>query len=43
LTVIKQAPQIFNVEIFHPRELNELEVREQYYIKFWNRCAASEN
>jgi len=43
LAVIKQAAQKFNVERFNHRQLNELEVREQYQIKISNIFAALEN
>jgi len=43
LTVGSQAAQRFDGEIFNIWKLNELEVREQYQIKFLNRFAASEN
>jgi hypothetical protein len=33
LAVSKQAAQIFDVERFNPKKLNELEVRKQYQIK----------
>ena len=43
MAVIKQAAQKFNVERFNHRQLNELEVREQYQIKISNIFAALEN
>jgi hypothetical protein len=43
LEVSKQAAQIFNVERFNLRKVNELEVRKQYQIKISNRFAALEN
>jgi hypothetical protein len=43
LTVRKQAGQKFDVERFNLRELNELEVREEYQIEISKRFAALEN
>ena len=43
LTVRKQAGQKFDVEWFNLRELNELEVREEYQIEISKRFAALEN
>jgi hypothetical protein len=43
LTVRKQAGQKFDVKRFNLRELNELEVREQYQIEISKRFAALEN
>jgi len=39
----KQAAQIFDVEKFNLRKVNELEVKKQYEIKISNRFAAWEN
>ena len=43
LAVSKQTAQKLDVERFNFRNLNELEVRTQYQIKFSNRFAALEN
>jgi hypothetical protein len=43
LAVIKKAAQKFDVEIFHLRNLSELEVRKKYQIKISNRFASLEN
>ncbi len=43
LAVSKQEAQKFGGERFNLRELNELEVREQYQIEITNRFAALEN
>jgi hypothetical protein len=37
LAVSKQDAQKFDVESFHLKKLNELEVRKQYQIKISNR------
>jgi hypothetical protein len=42
LEVSRQAAQIFDVERFNLRKLNELEVRKKYEIKISNRFAALE-
>jgi hypothetical protein len=40
---VKQAAQKFDVEIFHPRKLSELEVMKEYQIKISKRFAALKN
>jgi len=42
LTVSKQDAEVFDVERFNLRELNNLEVRKQYQIKISNQFAALE-
>jgi hypothetical protein len=42
LSEIKQSTQSFDWEIFHPREIHELEVSKQYQIEITNRFAALE-
>ena len=34
---------MFDVDRFNVRKLNEMEVREKYQIKIWNRFAALKN
>ena len=41
--ISKQTVQYFDVEIFYPRKLNDLEVKKQYQIDITNRFAALEN
>jgi hypothetical protein len=41
-TVSRQATQKSDVERFHLRKLNDLEVRKQYQIKISDRFAALE-
>jgi hypothetical protein len=43
LAVSKQGAQIFDVENFNLRTLNELDVRKNYKIKILKRFSASEN
>ena len=40
MSEIKQSTQSFDWEIFHPREIHELEVSKQYQIEITNRFAA---
>ena len=43
LTLSQQTPQKFDMERFHLRKLNKLEVRKQYQIEITNRFAALDN
>ena len=43
MAVSKQAAQIFDLERFNLRKLNELEIRKQYQIEITNRFAALAN
>ena len=43
MTLSKNETQTFDVERFHLRKLNELEVTKQYQIEISNRFAAFEN
>jgi ribosomal protein S25 len=43
LTVSKQAIQKFDMEIFHLRKLNKMEVIKHYHVNISNRFAALEN
>jgi hypothetical protein len=40
LAASQQIAQEFDVDIFHNRQLSELEVRKQYQIEISNRVAA---
>jgi hypothetical protein len=43
LSISKQASQKFHMERFNPKNLNYVEVKEQYQIKISNRLSALEN